>query len=372
MSLVFSAFTAAYAIFEIPTGWWGDRIGTRRVLARIVVWWSAFTALTGAVWNLPSLLAARFLFGAGEAGAWPNVARTFSRWFPASERATAQGIFFTGAHLGGGVTPILVTALLLHFRWRTVFILFSATGLIWAAFWYRWFRDEPREHPQVNSAELEHIEAGRREKGEVGEHSIAATATKSASVWFLCLMYFTQTYGFTFFVTWLPTYLSHRQALSGWTLSLLSGAPLLLSAAGDTVGGLITDALTRRTNLRVGRCAVGGVSLLLAAGLVLAALVMNDAIAAGILIAFAAMFSNLLLGASWGACVDLGGRYAGTISATMNTAGQIGGVLSPIVYARLSGGHGSDLPLLVIACLYAAGGLCWWFIHPERPLFSEG
>src|SRR5712671_7086785 len=132
MSFVFSAFTHAYAIFEIPTGYWGDRIGTRRVLTRIVLWWSAFTALTAAAFSYPSLLAVRFLFGIGEAGAWPNVARTFSRWFPSSERGTAQGIFFMGAHLAGGVTSLLVSALLAHLPWRAVFVIFGLVGYIWA------------------------------------------------------------------------------------------------------------------------------------------------------------------------------------------------------------------------------------------------
>src|SRR4051794_22602183 len=128
MGYVFSAFYMAYALFEIPTGWWGDRVGTRRILTRIVCWWSAFTALTGAAVSYPSLLATRFLFGAGEAGAWPNVARTFSRWFPREQRGTAQGIFFMGAHLAGGLTPMLVTALLVYLDWRSLFVLFGSFG----------------------------------------------------------------------------------------------------------------------------------------------------------------------------------------------------------------------------------------------------
>ena len=162
MSFVFSAFTLAYAIFEIPTGCWGDRIGPRRVLTRIVLWWSTFTALTAAAFSYPSLLAVRFLFGVGEAGAWPNVAKAFSRWFPTSERGTAQGIFFMGAHFAGGMTPLLVAAMLAHLPWRAVFVIFGMVGVVWTAAWNRWFRDDPAEHPSVNAAELEKIEAGRR------------------------------------------------------------------------------------------------------------------------------------------------------------------------------------------------------------------
>jgi ACS family glucarate transporter-like MFS transporter len=146
MSFVFSAFTLAYGLFEIPTGWWGDRIGTRRVLTRIVAWWSTFTMLTGAVLNYWTLLVARFLFGAGEAGAWPNVAITFSRWFPIQERGTAQGIFFSGAHLAGGLTPLLVTALLHVFHWRMLFVLFGAVGFVWV---WRWFPGSATRQPSI-------------------------------------------------------------------------------------------------------------------------------------------------------------------------------------------------------------------------------
>src|SRR5262245_21572240 len=161
MSYVFGAFTLAYAIFEIPTGRWADRIGSRKVLTRIVVWWSVFTMLTAAAFSFPVLLALRFLFGAGEAGAWPNAARVFSRWIPQRERGRVQGVFFAGAHLIGGATPIVVATIALHIHWRLVFLLFGCVGLTWAAFWYWWFRDEPREHPSVSLAEREMIEAER-------------------------------------------------------------------------------------------------------------------------------------------------------------------------------------------------------------------
>jgi len=159
MSYVFSAFAVAYALFEIPSAWWGERIGTRRVLTRIVCWWSTFTIATASVWSYGSMLAVRFLFGAGEAGAWPNAARTFSRWIPAPERGRVQGVFFAGAFLFGGLTPALVGLLEPHVGWRGVFACFGLTGFVWAAAWFRWFRDEPGDHPQVGQAELALITA---------------------------------------------------------------------------------------------------------------------------------------------------------------------------------------------------------------------
>ncbi len=233
MGYVFSAFYFAYALFEIPTGWWGDKVGTRKVLTRIVCWWSAFTVLTGAAFSYPSLLAIRFLFGAGEAGAWPNVARTFSRWFPARERGTAQGTFFMGAHLAGGLTPLLVTALLVYFDWRTLFIAFGSLGFIWSFAWFRWFRDSPAEHAGVSASEREFIESGYA--ADAG-HTLQGTNWRrllaNRTVVCLCLMYFTQAFGGTFYVTWLPTYLASR-GLSGMTAGILSGLPLILSSLAD-------------------------------------------------------------------------------------------------------------------------------------------
>src|SRR5829696_5742262 len=139
MSWVFSAFAFAYAGFEIPTAWWADRQGTRRVLTRIVLWWSAFTMATAAAFNFVSILVIRFLFGIGEAGAWPCVARTFSRWIPRAERGRVQGIFFSGAHLAGGMTPAIVLLLTRVMDWRTVFVLFGFLGIVWAMVWFRWF-----------------------------------------------------------------------------------------------------------------------------------------------------------------------------------------------------------------------------------------
>ena len=178
MGYVFSAFYLAYAAFEIPTGWWGDRIGTRRVLTRIVCWWSAFTVLTGVAFSYPSLLAIRFLFGAGEAGALPNAARTFSRWFPRQERGTAQGIFFMSMHLAGGLTPLLVTALLVYFSWRSLFALFGSLGFLWAVAWYRWFRDSPADHPGGRRwrAPADRERAWRRHRPCARRHAMEAAA----------------------------------------------------------------------------------------------------------------------------------------------------------------------------------------------------
>lgn len=373
MSFVFSAFTFAYALFEIPSGYWGDRIGARRVLTRIVLWWSSFTALTAAAFSYPSLLALRFLFGMGEAGAWPNVAKTFSRWFPASERGTAQGTFFMGAHLAGGITPLLVAAMLAHLPWRAVFVIFGMVGFVWAAAWHRWFRDDPAAHPSVNAAELARIEAGRRvEFAHPLRLADVGRLARNRNIAGLCLSYFAQSYGFYFYITWLPTYLEKVRGFTSVKLGLLAGLPLILSMAADLGGGLATDYASRRFGLRWGRAGVGVVSCLGAGVAMLAGAGVQDGVRAAILIAIAAASSNLMLGASWGCCIDIGGSRTGLIGGVMNTAGQIGGILSPVILALIVRRFASwAAPLYLTGFIYCLGAAAWCMVDAGRPLWPE-
>jgi MFS family permease len=372
MGFVFSAFTLAYMLFEVPCGAWGDRVGTRRVLTRIVVWWSSFTIATAAAFDYASLLAVRFLFGMGEAGAFPNASKAFSRWFPVVERGSALGIFFAGAHLGGGLTLLLVSACLEIMHWRTVFVLCGAIGFVWALVWYRWFRDDPAEHPAVSRAELKWIESGRQK--ESPHHfsvALVVRALSNRNMLALCLMYFTQAYGFYFNLTWLPTYL--KEVLHGYApalVGLLAGLPLILSAAADLVGGLTTDRLRWAFGPRVGRCAVGGASLLIAGVAMIAAAQAGHPLLSALLIALAGAADSFLLGAAWGTCIDIAGPHAGLVTAGMNTAGQVGAFLSPIILALFLDHAPRDwtTPMLIMGGLYLAGALCWLFVDPSRPI----
>lgn len=366
MSYVFSAFTLAYAAFEIPTACWADRVGSRRVLTRIVLWWSIFTMATAAAFSYPVLLGVRFLFGLGEAGAWPNTARVFSRWIPAGERGRVQGIFFAGAHLSGGLTPILVAYLATFLRWRLIFLIFGSVGLVWAAGWYRWFRDEPRDHPSVESAERDLIESTR---GFPPVHGGRLTDVwRTRGLFPLCLQYFANSYGFYFFITWLPMYLSLSRLMEKAELAVFSGLPLLLSVIADLSGGVTTDALSRRFGTRAGRCGVGSVAYMVAAIAMVLGTVTRDGHLAGSLIALGGAASMFTLAPAWATAIDLGGRNSAVLSATMNTAGQIGGILSPIVLAYIVDRFNDwSMPLHVLSCLYLIAAICWIFIHPELP-----
>ena len=366
MSYVFFAFSLAYGIFEIPTAWWADRIGSRSVLTRIVVWWSAFTMLTAAAFSYPALLAVRFLFGIGEAGAWPNAARVFSRWIPARERGRVQGIFFAGAHLAGGGTPILVAWIAARVHWRLVFLMFGCVGLIWAAFWYRWFRDEPRDHRDVSPAERDMIEA-ERGLPPAHAHGNWGRVFRTPSLLPLCMQYFANTYGFFFLIPWLPTYLVKGRGMASGELALFSGLPLLLSVFADISGGVATDALSRRFGVRIGRCGVGAGAYLAGAIVMFAGAQVADGRLAGILIAVAGALSMFTLAPSWATAIDLGGANAAVLSATMNTAGQVGGMLSPLVLAYLVETYGDwSLPLKVLSGLYLMAAIQWLLIHPTR------
>ncbi len=373
MSFVFSAFAVAYAAFEIVTAWWGERIGPRRVLTRIVAWWSCFTIATSLAWSYSSLLVIRFLFGAGEAGAWPNAALAFSRWTPLSERGRAQGLFFAAAHLSGGLTPLLVAALATRMSWRAIFATCGAVGFVWAAAWFRWFRDEPRDHPGVNDEEAELIERGRLiSKHERGGSSAWRTLLESPNVWFLCLAYFSNSYGAYFVMTWLPTYLAEQRGFQAQSLSFFSGLPLLLSVFGDIGGGAVTDFMTRRFGLRVGRSAISVTGYAVAGAAMFASVLADTPVMAASLIAVAVGASMFPLSASWAACMDIGGEHTGVLSAAMNTIGQIGSILSPVVTGWVVA-HFSNwqTPLLIMGGLYVASAILWVLVDPRKRLTAS-
>ena len=361
MSWVFSTFTVAYALFEIPTAWWADRIGSRLVITRIVLWWSAFTLMTAAAFHFVALLIARFLFGVGEAGAWPTAARVFTRWIPARERGRVQGVFFAGAHLSGGLTPIAVTYLATFFPWRIIFVLFGIIGFVWALLWSRWFRDEPRDHPAVDTEERDRIENSRGLPP--GHQARWGEVLQTPGLLPLCLQYFANTYGFYFFITWLPAYLAKSRGMASVELATFAGLPLLFSVLADVSGGLTTDWLTRRFGPRLGRSGLSAFAYILAAAAMLTGTLVANGRLAGSLISLGGAASMFTLASAWAVAIELGGRNSAVLSATMNTAGQVGGILSPLVLAYIVDHFGNwDMPLHVLSGLYLMAAVSWMLI----------
>jgi MFS transporter, ACS family, glucarate transporter len=372
MGYVFSSFALAYAMFEIPTAWWADRCGTHAVLTRIVVWWSCFTAGTAAATSYTSMLVVRFLFGAGEAGAWPCVARTFSRWIPSRERGTVQGIFFAGAHLVGGLTPSVIVLMLPFMSWRVVFLLFGSVGFVWALWWHWWFRNDPTEHRSVNAAEAAYVVAHR--PADVGHVAGAAywwRLLQDRNVVALCIMYASNSMIFYFCITWLPTYLQERHGFQAAALGFFAGLPLLVSVPSDLLGGVVTDRLSARFGLRGGRCVVGALAYLVSAFALIGAGAATSPITAAVLIAVATAACMFTLGAAWGTCSEVARNHIGVVGALMNTAGQIASLLCPpLVAYSVVWFNNWSFPLYVMGALFLLGAGCWLVIDPTRPVFE--
>ena len=367
MGWVFSAFTWAYAAFEIPSGWMGDVFGPRKVLTRIVLWWSAFTAATGLAWNFASLLVARFLFGVGEAGAFPNTSRSFAKWFPVAERGAAHGWMLMGTRLGGAITPPLVVMLINAVGWRQTFFALGVVGVLWAWFWWRWFRDEPAQHRSVNEGELALIEQGL-DRSEPPRFDW--TKLWSTNLLLIDGMYFTIGYTLYFNLTWLPTYLKDVRGFTLEQAGWLSGTVLFTGAVASYFGGKLTDALVRHYGLKIGR-SIGVITLPIAAALVLAAAQTSSPLTAAILLAATLGLADLASSSCWSMCHDVGGRHAGIVTGAMNTFGNIGGALSPLVVGYAVGWWNSwTVPFYITAAIYVFGAICTLLVDPRKRLMQ--
>ncbi|MCI0337138.1 MAG: MFS transporter [Acidobacteria bacterium] len=372
---IFSAFTIAYAAFEIPSGWLGDRFGARLALTRIVLWWSAFTVLTGATFGFWSLFIIRFLFGAGEAGAFPNIARAVSRWFPSPEQGRGLSAAFIGLAVGSAMTAPLVFTLLEWQGWRWTFVEFGLIGAIWCVGWHHWFRDRPEDHPSVNEAELRLIRSDKVDEAALAQthHVPWSTLLKSANLAFICLMYFAYGYGLYFYITWLPTYLLEARGFSVSSTKWLAALPWALSALAFWFGGWLTDHLVKRTgSLKIARCGVGAVGY--AAGaltLVAAARVENNLLAA-FLLALALGLQTVTISAAWAVCLDVGRRNAGVVTGFMNTVGNIGGAIAPIVVGyTVKEWNSWTLPFYLMAGVFGFGILMWLLVDPKRSVLED-
>ncbi|HEX8921343.1 MAG TPA: MFS transporter [Pyrinomonadaceae bacterium] len=369
MGYIFSAFTFAYAIFEIPSGWMGDRFGTRRTLTRIVLWWSTFTMLTGATLGFTSLFIVRLLFGAGEAGAIPNSASTVSRWFPASQRGRAMGGVCIGHALGAAATPPIVLMLIQWQGWRLTFVEFGAVGLLWCLIWYRWFRDTPEEHASVNAEEVKLIREGLPVQ-PAHAHKIPWRAfVKSKNIFFLCAMYICYGYSLYFYITWLPTYLLKGLGFTPASAGFFSALPWILGAVAFLCGGWLTDYLVKSGRRKLARSGVGAFGLTMSALTLFVVARTQNPVTAASLIAVALFFQFLTTPAVWASCMDIGGRRSGVVSGTINTFGNLSGTLAPIIFGYVLQRWGSwTIPFYVAAAFLAVGVVMWLFIDPRRPL----
>jgi MFS family permease len=361
-------FTFAYAAFEIPSGILGDRIGPRLVLTRVVLWWSAFTSITGMATSYSSLLVTRLFFGMGEAGAFPNTSIVVARWFPLPERGRAFGIILAAAQMGGAISPLLVVPIQIRYGWRASFYLFGILGVVWSVIWYWWFRDSPGEKRGVPQSELD-----ESPPPVVHAHRSLpwGRALRSGNFWAIMITAFSYIYTYNFFQTWFHTYLVRARGFSEKDL-LLSSLPFLLAACANLAGGLASHLLVRRIGLRWGRCALGMMGLALAAACTTAVMFTHSPAVALALLTLTYSGITLQQPIMFAVCLDIGGSYAGAIVGVMNTASQLGGFLGALVFGYLVARTGNyNVAFVPMAALLALGAWLWSRIDPTQPLSAE-
>lgn len=370
MGWILSSFQWAYALFQIPGGWLGDRFGPRRVLAVIVSWWSVFTCATTLGWNAGSFAAIRFLFGMGEAGAFPIATRSLSRWILPSERGFAQGLTHAGSRLGGALTPALVILLITRFGWRTPFWCFGGLGFIWALVWIWYYRDTPGEHSRVKAAGPELIGAGVKQQSASTSVRVPWGAIlRSREMWILTPMYFCYAYSVGMYLVWFPKYLNAHRGLSLERMGLYASLPLLGGTLGDLLGGWFSDILFKRSGrLAASRRIVGVAGFLLAASAIPPACYVSSAEMSVLLSAIAMFGLELTVGCSWAITLDVGGTFAGSVAALMNTFGNTGGAIASAVTGYLVSAYGWNAAFLAVAGLSLIAAGLFVCIDASRPI----
>ena len=371
MGWILASFRWAYSIFQIPGGWLGDTIGPRRALTLIVTWWSLFTSLTATAFSATSMIVIRFLFGMGEAGAFPTATRSLSRWMLPNERGYAQGVTHAGSRLGAAMTPPIVVALMAAYGWRTPFFVFGSLGVMWALVWYFYYRDTPDEHPGVNEAERELIHSawGGATRQKVGGSVPWGKILRSQILWCLAALYFCYQYSLAVYLDWFPTYLKEHRGFSLQQMGYFAALPLLAGCVGDLLGGWWTDSLLKKTgDVKRARRIVGMTGFLLGAGGIIPATLTTDPYmcVAWSCLAFGAL--ELTVAVSWAIPLDIAGDYAGSAAAVMNMTGNIGGALSPTMLAFFVNRYGWNVPFLVAAGLSVIGAIFYSRIDASRKI----
>jgi len=367
---VLSAFALGYALFQTPAGTLADRLGPRVVLASVVTLWSLFTALTGTARTFIVMLAYRFLFGAGEAGAYPTCARAFYNWLPASERGLAQGINFSGARLGAAFALPAIAWLVSRAGWRLAFFMLGGAGVLYAVAWWWWFRDRPEDHASVSVTERAFIISQRETRATTTEKPIRASVLATTSnMWIAMGQYFASNFTFFFCLTWLFPYLQRTYNLQAAQAGLLSSAPLIGGACGNWVGGWLVDALYKRDQRRASRQLPAIVGFTLAAAGLLGSLMFDGMSPKVLCLSLAVFGADMTLPPSWAFCIDIGRSHAGAVSGTMNMAGNVGSFVTSLAFPYLLVWTGSPAPFFIVgAVLNIFAAVLWTRARPDRPL----
>lgn len=367
---VLSAYVLANALFEIPSGMMGDRRGQRSELTRIVVWWSGFTALTGWCRSLWQIAASRFLFGVGAAGAYPNAAGVISRWFPKREHARAQGFVWGASRLGGALAPLILVPLQQRFGWRAIFWGLGALGLVWAAVWAAWFRTDPAQQPGITKAELDEIDGGFPKHVPLRLPWRELFALKQ--LWLITLAYFCYAWGSWFYFGWFTTWLVRGAGFSVSQMGVFASFPFITGLAGNLIGGAVSERLVERYGRKHTYRWVTGSCLLVTACLMEAMSIARGKIAIVVLATLGLGVMDLMLPSAWAMCMSIGGRYGGTATGVMNTAGNFGGWVGAVVFGYIvKATNDYNPPLRLIAFMVLIAALIFSRVDCDAGLRSD-
>jgi ACS family glucarate transporter-like MFS transporter len=379
---IFSAFLIGYAGFQLPAGWLAARFGPRKVLTLGVIWWGVATALTA---MLPTdiahavllLIAIRFVLGAGEAVIYPAANQFVARWVPLEERGLINGLIFAGVGAGSGLTPPLLAWIIKNQGWRAAFWFSAIIGLIAGAIWWYAARDTPEEHPAVSPAELRHIRDGLT-FGSSPAPSRSSDAASPGISWraifhrrdlpALMIGYFSFGYIAWIFFSWFFLYMNQARGFDTKSSAFYTMFPFLAMTVFCLAGGVLSDRLTLRYGLRVGRCGLAAVALLATAVFLVIGSQVSSPQLAGIILACGAGAMYLSQSSFWSVSNDIAGRSSGVFSSMVNMGGQIGGALTASLTPWIAQRFGWTTSFAVAATLAVIGAVCWLIVHPERPL----
>ena len=377
---VFSALVAGYAIFQTIGGHLADRYGPRRVLTGGVVWWGIFTALTalvpaGAGSALLLFVVVRFLLGAGEAVIYPAANQFVARWIPVRERGLANGWIFAGVGAGAGLSPPLITYLMVHYGWRSSFWVCALVGLLAGAVWFVAARDTPAEHPRVSATELATIQSGLtlETSGSAAQRTLVPwkRVLRSREVWAVTVGYFCYGYVAWIFFSWFYRYLAKVRGLDLKSSAFYSMLPFLAMLVCCLLGGTINDRLTKSRGARLGRCGVAAVSMTLAAIFIACGSQLRGARLASVVLAGGAGALYLSQSSFWSVTADMAGSSSGSVSGFMNMGGQMGGTVTASLTPWIAARYGWTASFLVAAALCILGAVSWLFVNPLNSLASN-
>jgi sugar phosphate permease len=370
MGLVFSAFSWMYAVFEIPWGFAGDRWGPRRVLTGLVALWSFCTTATGWAWNLITLVFIRGMFGAFQAGCFPNIARVYANWLPKPERVRGQGIMWLSARWGGALAPLLVVALLNWTNWRHAFGIFGLLGIAWAGVFFWWFRDDPADHRGVNQSELDQLP--RRDQVSLEHGKVPwGRFLKSKSVWLLWGQYMCLNFGWQFYITWLPTYLLEARQVEFGEGAFLAAFPLFFGGLGSLVCGYVSSFLDRLMgDVKISRRLLAGSGFAGAAICFALSIHIRQPIWAMVALGVASFSNDLVMPTSWATCMDVGGKLCGTLAGSMNMMGGFVAAAAPTAVALILTWSNENwaLTFYVSAAIYFMGTFFWLALDPTKTI----